>query len=314
MNSQFAKDVMNGLSGNPKKLSSKYFYDKQGSKIFQDIMKMPEYYLTDCEFEIFETNKDVFLDLFSEKGKFDLVELGSGDGLKTKVLLRNFYQQKTNFTYFPIDISEDAVINLERELNEEMPELSLNPLNDDYNHSLGKLKTNSKNRKIILLLGSNIGNFKIPDAIEFLNMVSDNLNSGDLFLVGFDLKKDPKLIMNAYDDHHGITARFNLNLLDRINKELGADFDKNNFKHHICYNPVLGMTESFLVSTKSQTVSIKNLDLSVHFDYAEPIWMELSQKYDTEMIEGLAHKTGFEIKNNFFDCKHYFCDSVWIKE
>lgn len=311
MNIQFASDVKSGLKSKPKYLSSKYFYDEKGSKIFQDIMKMPEYYLTDCEFEIFQNNQDKLFDIFSENGKFDLVELGSGDGSKTKILLNNYYQRKADFSYVPIDISLSSIENLEFELNQEMPLLKLNPIAKDYFDALEAIQEGSDARKVVLFLGSNIGNFTYERAKEFLVLVASKLSSGDLLLIGFDMMKDPKIIMEAYNDSNGITKNFNLNLLDRINIEFDADFDLNNFSHHVLYNPISGATESFLISQKKHLVSIKTLQMVVEFEYAEPIKMELSQKYSIDMIEDLAESTGFEVKHNLFDCKSYFCDSIW---
>lgn len=313
MDYKFAGDIKEGLLSKPKKLNSKYFYDKKGSELFQDIMKMPEYYLTDAEFEILDTQKDDILKYFASDGKFDMIELGSGDGLKTKILLRHFLKQEKEFQYFPIDISKDAIINLERDLNEEMPELHLNPVIDDYFFAMDELNKNSKARKVVLFLGSNIGNSELTDSVEFLNSISKRLDKGDVLFIGFDLKKDPELILNAYKDPHGITERFNLNLLDRINEELKADFDKQKFKHHVSYNPVNGRTESFLVSKQEHNVYIEKLDIIVHFEYAEAIWMEISQKYDIQMIDNLASKSEFKRIKNFYDCKSYFCDSLWEK-
>ncbi|MDC1068629.1 L-histidine N(alpha)-methyltransferase [Candidatus Kapabacteria bacterium] len=313
MDYTFAASVKDGLQETPKRLSSKYFYDEAGSKIFQKIMKMPEYYLTDSEFEILETNANRFFDVFASEGPFDLVELGSGDAFKTKILLKHLLKQDVKFTYVPIDISEKAMIELEKTLHEELTSLNFNPIVDDYFYALDKLSQNSNDRKVVLFLGSNIGNFENAGAAHFLKLISEKLRPDDLLLVGFDLKKDPQIILNAYSDPHGITSSFNFNLLDRINKEFDGDFDKDKFKHHVSYNPVTGQTESYLVALKTHMVEIKRLKLKLKIQYAEPICMELSQKFDTEMINNLAENSEFAVQKNFFDSKGYFCDSLWKK-
>lgn len=309
--SQFAKDVAKGLSQRPKRLSSKYFYDEIGDKLFQDIMAMPEYYLTNAEFEIFENHKTDILNLFEGKA-FDLIELGAGDGTKTKVLLNHFLAQGADFQYMPIDISDNALILLENDLRENLPELKVNPLQGDYFEVLEKLAGESQKPKVVLFLGANIGNFAKHQAVEFLEALHDTLNKGDLLLIGFDLKKDPATILDAYNDKAGITAAFNLNLLRRINRELGADFDLNAFKHWESYDPISGATRSFIVSTKKQKVYIETLDMAFRFDAWEAIDVELSQKYSLREIDHLAEITGFETKIHFFDKQNYFVDAIWI--
>lgn len=303
---EFAKDTLSGLSSYPKHLSSKYFYDDKGSQIFQDIMRMPEYYLTDCELEILQTQKQEILNEFiSKESAFELVELGAGDGLKTKVLLRHFLNNKIRFKFTPIDISQEAITSLLNELEHEIPGLVVNGQIGDYFHLIEGLKGNDSVKKIILFLGSNIGNFDEQKSLNFLNHLREVLNPKDQVFIGFDLKKEPDVILNAYDDPHGHTAAFNLNLLHRINNALGANFDIDAFKHHEIYDPQTGTAKSFLISQKSQEVIIPELDKSFMFDEGEAIFMEMSQKYDLEMIKNLAEKSGFEVVRNFFDKRQY---------
>lgn len=309
---EFAQDTLNGLSAYPKYLSSKYFYDEKGSKIFQEIMRMPEYYLTDCELEIFQTYKQqIFEDFLGSESQFEIVELGAGDGLKTKILLSHFVSQNVPFRFTPIDISEDAVNMLVDDFGKEIPGLHVSGLVGDYFHLIEDLKGSNKIKKIILFLGSNIGNFDEKQTLKFLRHLKNVLNPNDLVFIGFDLKKDPNIILNAYNDPNGHTSDFNLNLLHRINNELGADFDTNNFKHQEIYSPQTGIAKSFLVSLKSQKVNIPDLDKTIWFKEGELIFTEMSQKYDLEMISELARKTGFEIIRNFFDEHHYFGNSLW---
>ena len=315
MNQQFARDVAEGLSAVPKRLSSKYFYDEEGDKIFQAIMAMPEYYLTRSEFEILETNKKIFLELFKNgSGRFNLIEFGAGDGLKTKILLRHFTEQQTDFQYFPIDISGNVLKLLEDDLKKSLPELKVEPMQEDYFKALGRLKETTDRRNVVLFLGSNIGNFTEGEAISFLTELGENLNKGDLILIGFDLKKNPERIRDAYNDKAGITRAFNLNLLKRINKELGGEFDLDKFQHYQMYDPVSGEARSFLMSRQKQEVKIKAVEKSFQFGAWEPVHVEISRKYDIPTIEKYARESGFAAQQLFYDCRHFYVNSLWEKK
>ncbi len=310
--STFAKDIFKGLSSEPKFLSSKYFYDDEGSRLFQQIMDLPEYYLTRAEFEIFENQtKEIYEAFTAQNLSLDLIELGAGDGTKTAVLIDYFLQRKTDFTYSPIDISREAVNLLTENFTAEFPDLQINAKTGDYFSILETLKNESKRPKILLFLGSNIGNFTREQALEFFKHLREVMNESDLLFVGFDLQKDPRVILRAYDDAQNVTARFNLNLLKRINRELGANFDLENFSHYAIYRPIECAARSFLISRENQTVFIKSLNQSFDFKQWEPIFMEISQKYNLEMIEDLARAGGFEVERNFFDSQNYFVDSLW---
>ena len=308
----FAEDVLKGLSSTPKFLSSKYFYDDEGSRLFQEIMKLPEYYLTRAEFDIFETRrKEIFEAFKNGNTEFDVIELGAGDGTKTAVLIDYFLQQKVDFSYTPIDISQEAIDFLTAKFQSEFPTLSMKPKTGDYFRILETLKSESTRRKILLFLGSNIGNFSREQAIDFFRELRAVMHEDDLLFVGFDLQKDPRVILSAYDDAHGVTAEFNLNLLRRINRELGANFDLEKFSHYAVYRPTECAARSFLISRAEQSVDIESLNRSFQFKAWEPIFMEISQKYDLEMIKDMAGETGFEVKQNFFDGNRYFVDSLW---
>lgn len=309
---EFAQDTLTGLSSYPKYLSSKYFYDEKGSKIFQDIMRMPEYYLTDCELEIFQLQKQEILNKFiGNESEFELVELGAGDGLKTKILLSYFLSKNVRFKFTPIDISEEAVNTLVDDLEKNIPDLQVSGQVGDYFNLIEDLKGIDKVKKIILFLGSNIGNYDEQQSLNFLNHLKEVLNPIDQVFIGFDLKKDTEVILNAYNDLHGHTAAFNLNLLHRINNELSADFIIDQFKHHEIYNPQSGTAKSFLISLKSQKVTIHDLDKTFLFNEGELIFTEMSQKYDLNMINRLAEESGFEVVRNFFDFRQYYVNSLW---
>ncbi len=310
--SQFATDVLTGLTESPKRLSSKYFYDDEGSRLFQQIMKLPEYYLTRSEMEIFTEQAENILQAFSAgEDAFDVIELGAGDGTKTAVLIRHFLNRGIDVSYSPIDISKQAVDVLSDKFESEFPTLRMNPLVGDYFRILQSLKNGNGQRKVLLFLGSNIGNFGNDRALQFFRNLRGVMNENDLLFIGFDLQKDPRVILRAYDDPQGVTAAFNLNLLTRINRELGADFDVEKFSHYALYRPNECAARSFLISRDDQSVYIGALGRSFQFAKWEAIFMEISQKYSMKMIEELARGSGFRIANNFFDRKEYYCDSLW---
>lgn len=308
MTDTFLADIVAGLARTPKTLPSMYFYNKAGSKLFQTIMQLPEYYLTKSEYEILDTQSAAIYKDFNPQNTFEIVEFGAGDGSKTKLLLQEFLKKTNDFVYSPIDISKSALKGLVKSYEEAIPTLNMNPINNDYFSALDSLRDNNTT-KLVLFMGSNIGNFKDEGEIDFLKKMRANISEGDHALIGFDLKKDPQIIRDAYNDKSGVTREFNLNLLKRINEELGANFDISSFSHYPTYNPITGDATSYLISMKDQQVSIG--DRVFEFKYAEPIFMEISKKYSEDNIAELAERTGFEIVNNYYDCKHYFVDSLW---
>lgn len=308
----FAEDVRQGLSAKAKYLSSKYFYDDHGSRLFRQIMELPEYYLTRSETEVFERRKKEIIEVFSANHQsFDLIELGAGDGTKTAIMIDALLKKGIRFNYFPVDISAKALEMLTGKFETEFPQLSIKAVHADYVQGLNLLKAKSKQAKIVFFLGSNIGNFTLETGIEFLKQIKSAVNKNDLLLIGFDLQKDPQIIRQAYNDAQGVTAAFNLNLLTRINRELGADFDINKFAHHPTYDEFDGAARSFLISREKQTVFIKALNSEFNFEKCEPIYMEISQKYNFTSINEIAEKSGFEVVQNFLDDNCYFTDSLW---
>jgi len=312
--SQFASDVLAGLSASPKHLSSKYFYDDEGTRLFQEIMKLPEYYLTGCEEEIFLRQSEAIFSSFADGGNsFELVELGAGDGTKTAILIDHFIKQKADISYSPIDISSEALGTLSDKFTSAFPGLSINARQGDYLSILGSLSGDLGTRKVLLFLGSNIGNFSRENSISFFRGIRDVMGPNDQLFIGFDLKKDPRVILRAYDDPAGITAAFNLNLLTRINSELGGTFDVSKFEHYAIYHPGEGSAMSYLVSRERQKVHIAALGRTFEFGEWEPVFTEISQKYDLSSIKEIAAESGFEVERNFFDSRRYYCDSLWKK-
>lgn len=309
----FASDVLVGLSQTPKRLSSRYFYDERGSRLFQKIMSLPEYYLTACEFDILKSQTDEFSSLLGEES-FNLVELGAGDGRKTSILLEHFLTKNFTFQYIPIDISEAAMQTLSSHLNNNFPELTSKGIVAEYFDGLKWLNHLSSQRNMVLFLGSNLGNFDKAHARAFLHNLWNALDDGDFAVIGFDLKKDIDLMLKAYNDSEGVTAEFNLNLLHRINRELGGNFDLNKFQFHSSYDVFTGAMESYLVSKEKQIVFIKEISQSFSFEAWEPIHTEYSYKYLESDIRSLAAETGFQIQKQLYDSKKYFVDSIWRVE
>lgn len=312
MNNTFAKDVITGLTAKHKHLPSKYFYDDNGSRIFQEIMNMPEYYLTDSEFEILSLQPKQIFEALNFSQPFNIIELGAGDGFKTFKFLEYLQNNNVKFNYVPIDISKEAIDILTKNLNERLPNLSIKPKVGDYFEILNDEK-HSEFQNLLLFLGGNIGNYKNEDAIDLLQLFHQNMNKGDKLLIGIDLKKNPLTIRQAYFDPNGITKRFNLNLLIRINRELDGDFKIDDFDFYCQYDAFSGEVKSYLVSLKQQTVHLKKLERIIEFQQNELIWTELSKKYAPEEINVLAQNSGFKVNHHFLDCKHYFTDSLWEK-
>mgnify|MGYP000005420113 CR=1 FL=1 len=311
----FEQDVYEGLTAEPKHLSSKYFYDKKGDKLFQDIMNMPEYYLTDAEYDVLDRHKKEISILFSEhSSNFNLIELGAGDGKKTKLLLRHLSENNIPFKYLPIDISQNALDQLEKSLQHELPKVQVQKQQGTYFEVLADIAKMTDSKKVILFLGSNIGNLLHPQAISFLTSVQELMADDDLFFVGFDQKKNPQTILDAYNDQTGITAAFNKNVLARINADLGGNFDLDNFLHWEVYDPESGTAKSYLVSKKEQQVRINQLDLDVAFRPWETIHTEISQKYDDQTVTWLAEQSGLEIKTQFTDSKKQYKNYVFKRK
>jgi len=306
----FLTDVLKGLTASPKYLESKYFYDKEGDELFQKIMASDDYYLTNCEMEILSGQKAKIADTVSERDdKLDVIEFGAGDATKSIYLLKEFCERKIIANYFPIDISENIIGMLKQNIPEEIPGLNIHGLHGEYFDMLAEANRISKQRKLVLFLGANIGNFKFDAMPVFCKKLRSLLSDGDQVLIGFDLKKDPKKILAAYDDSEGFTSRFNLNLLRRINHELNAGFHLSHFEHYAMYDPDSGACKSYLVSMKEQNVCIDGR--AINFKKDETIFMEISQKYSVAQIDEIGVQCGFTPIAHFFDTKKYFVDVIW---
>lgn len=309
---QFRHDVIKGLGQEQKAIRSRYFYDAEGDRIFQRIMASPDYYVTRAEEEIFRERAGELLGaLVGERKNFELLELGAGDGTKTKHLLRQALDEEREPVYRPVDISAHVLDELGASLHKEMPTLQFKPLVAEYFQALQELPRIQEHPKAVLFLGSNIGNLDRTRAVNLLAGIAKHMGPMDRLLVGFDLKKDPATVLRAYNDSEGHTRAFNLNLLRRINRELGADFDLKHYIHAPVYDPATGRALSYIVSTRDQVVRIPGAAYPIHFRKWEALHTEISQKYDLPMIEDLAHAAGLSITATFTDSKGHFSDVVF---
>jgi len=299
----FAEEISYSLSQNSKFISPKFFYDRKGSDLFESICSLPEYYPTKTEISILKKLKHELSSYLDEN--MNLVELGSGASVKTRLILDIFTTLQDETEYFPIDISEILTESSEQ-LLKDYDTLHITGIIDTYEGGLEFLKNYDNKKNLIIFLGSSFGNFAPDDGKLFLDKIFLTMNSGDLFLIGLDLVKDKNILESAYDDSKGTTAKFNLNVLSRINDELDADFDLDNFSHYSIYNESDQRIEMNLKSLVQQSVIIAKSNLSLNFNKDELIHTEYSHKYNVSQIKKLLIDVGFTIKNIWLDDKNYF--------
>lgn len=307
---EFASDVLAGLGGEKKFLPFKYFYDKAGSMLFEQICLQPEYYLTRTEAAILEEDSPAIAKMAQSNQGLSIIELGSGNSTKTRILLRQMAAEKV--CYFPIDISRSILEETSANLTSEFCGITVASIPHDYSDGLEQVNriissSNVSQEKLVLFLGSSIGNFELDGAKSFLRMLRGNMEADDLLLIGFDLHKDRSILNAAYNDKKGANAQFNLNLLERINNELQGEFDLDNFAHMAFYNELLHRMEMHLVSIVNQDVYVGALGRSFRFKRGETIHTENSYKYDLSQIRDVAKAGGFMLKNCFMDKRKWFC-------
>ena len=299
----FAEDVSYDLRSMPKGLHPKYFYDDKGSELFVEICKTPEYYVTRTEASILEKYSGEIAEMNSDKKV--IVELGSGNSIKTRYLLSAFIKNSDSITYIPIDVS-DILIDSAKKLLNDFEGFSIKGIVGEYEESLEVVGEVVSEPKIIIFLGSSIGNFTKYEARDLFSCIGSAMNENDTFLIGFDLVKDIDVLNAAYDDARGVTAKFNLNLLERINNELGANFDLSKFKHKAFFNEEASRVEMHLVSAEEQDVYIRETDDTIHFNEGETIHTENSYKFTHEMIDELAHSAGLTVSSRRRDSNSWF--------
>lgn len=305
-----ADDVRNGLTARPKRFLPKYFYDELGSQLFEAICLVPEYYLTKAENEILTLYADEIT--ASIDGQKTLVEMGSGSASKTRLIIEALLRGQPELVFMPVDISATALESSSRILLQSYPRLRIEAYAADYFAGLAELGKKQRGRTLALFLGSNISNFDEDEALKFLRALRSVLHRGDALLLGADLKKDPAILEAAYNDALGVTAAFNLNVLARINRELGGTFDLRSFKHRAFYNDAMGRVEIYIESLCDQTVRIEKLDLEVKFGSGELIHTENSYKYDLAGIAQLAAATGFVCTRSWLDSQERFSSNLLL--
>lgn len=296
--SEFYEDVVEGLTGSEKNLSSKYFYDERGSDLFEKICRLDEYYPTECEVSIMQNNIDEIVDVIGEN--VQLIELGSGSSMKTRLLLENCRDLEM---YVPVDISEDFLQMTAEKLQVDYPALDIQHVAADYTSPFEIPDSDDIRKRVVYFPGSTIGNFTQTRAEAFLETVGENLSPGDSLLIGVDLKKEVGVLEAAYNDSEGITAEFNKNILVRINRELGADFDLDQYRHRAFYNAANGRIEMHLESLADQTVKINGTRIT--FEKGETIHTENSHKYTIEEFEKIAGDNFSRVKT-WTDDREYF--------
>ncbi|HEX5705567.1 MAG TPA: L-histidine N(alpha)-methyltransferase [Pyrinomonadaceae bacterium] len=306
----FARDVRDGLSAKPKQLFPKFLYDALGSKLFEAICQVEEYYPTRAETEILTRHSDEIVS--SVPDCQTLIELGSGSAEKTRRVIEALLRIQPTLLFVPIDISPSALEESSHTLLQAYPTLQIEAYAADYFDGLAALKPPAHGRALVLFLGSNIGNFEKPDASTFLRTIRRGLRPGDALLLGADLKKDRETLERAYNDSLGVTRAFILNQLARINREFGADFDLWAFGLRSVYNDAEGRIDVYLESLRQQSVTIPGLDLSFTLEAGERIHMENAYKYDLEELSSLAQQTGFVREQTWFDEAKRFSSNLFV--
>ena len=295
----FAHDVRVGLSSTPKNLFPKYLYDELGSRLFAAICEVPEYYLTRAEHEILSSHAD---DIVATIPDCDtLIELGSGSAEKTRKIIEAMIRRRGQLLFVPIDISVSALKDSSEALLGSYPELRIHAYAAEYFQALESLPSLGRPPVLVLFLGSNIGNFEPDEALNFLRAIRRVLRPKDALLLGADLKKDRAVLEAAYNDPLGVTRAFIVNELERINRELDANFDLWAFGLRSFYNEKVGRVEVYLESLSNQAVEIRDLDLSLHFGVGERIHMENAYKFDLDDLNRLAADTGFSLERTWLD-------------
>lgn len=303
---RISSTVRRGLTSHPKSLPPWLFYDDEGSRLFEQITELPEYYLTRTERCILRQHARAIVAQAGENRRLRIIELGAGSAEKTRLLLSAAVDRQTALVYEPIDISESALDVARARIEREIPGVRVAPRTLDYTNGLHFGSTGAGERRLVLSIGSSIGNFEPDAAAALLGRVRARLEPGDAILLGVDLRKDDQTLVEAYNDSEGVTAAFNLNLLVRLNRELGADFDLDNFVHRAVWNRHASRIEMHLESRSDRTVRIPALDLAIGFAEGETIHTENSYKYSLDSAEAMLAAAGFAPLSTWTDAKGWF--------
>ncbi len=301
--SAIAADVAAGLAKHPKSLPPKLFYDAEGSALFEEITGLPEYYLTRTERAILEQHADHIVSRAASGT--DVVELGAGSASKTQIILAAMLRRMRRLQFFPVDISESALAAATSSLRARFATLAIKPIVTDYCHNMAALREVAGS-KLVLYLGSSIGNFEPMEAGRLLRLLRSTMKAGDTLLLGTDMVKPESVLLPAYDDSQGVTARFNKNMLARINRELGGNFDLDQFRHIALWNAGCSRIEMHLESMREQTVLIESLNSSVRFSRGERVHTENSYKFTVPVIRGILQFGGFSLEYSWTDERGWF--------
>jgi dimethylhistidine N-methyltransferase len=307
-----ASEARAGLTATPKRIPCRFFYDEVGSQIFEEICELPEYYLTRAESEILRDRAEDVARRFSLP--ISLVELGSGSATKTRLLIEALLREHGSLSYIPVDISPSALEASALQLLDDYKRLEIRAIAGEYQDGLRRIRRDSQRPKLILWLGSSIGNLDRSSAERFVSNLRGGMNLEDRLLLGIDLRKDRSVLESAYDDSRGVTARFNRNLLARINRELGGHFDVETFDFQAIYDEAGGKVISHLRSQRDQTVRIDDLGLDVEFAAGETIHTENSFKYSWAEIDVLARCTGFALEEHWLDAKNRYSVNLFAPD
>lgn len=308
----FAEDVRAGLTAPRKSLPPRWFYDELGSSLFDTICFLPEYYVMRAEAEILAARCEEMANAFGPRIR--LIELGSGAARKTRILLDALTVRQPALEYVPVDVDGAMLERAGRELLHAYPQLRVTAIRGDFTRpadAIGAL-SGPRSRTVVLFLGSTIGNLDPEAAVAMLRELRTALRAGDALLLGADLKKERALLDAAYDDALGVTAAFNLNILGRINRELGGEFDLHSFRHRALWNEALGRVEMHLVSTRAQSVRVAALSRQIAFRENETIHTESSYKHDQTTLASLARESGFTIERTWTDARGWFADVLMV--
>jgi len=299
----FARDVALGLTAPQKWLPPKYFYDERGSRLYEQICGSREYYPYRAELEILSTYAT---EIYAEIGRLALVELGSGNATKTRYLLNAYERARRPFRYCPVDISREILLGTAERLVQEYSHIDIRAMHADFAKEPEVIEALQLEKKAVAFLGSTLGNFTPEESAEFLRRTAAILGPDDAFLLGVDLKKSPAILVPAYDDAQGITAAFNLNVLRRINYELGGQFDLQRFEHVALYNFGRGRIEMHLRSRMAQDVPVIKIEQIMSFRKDETIHTESSYKYTEDEIRELGCRVNLVLQRTWFDARRYF--------
>ena len=311
MENSFENDILKGFTAKNKYIPDRDYYDDRGSVYFQELMHNKDYYVFNSELEIFNKYKNEIINKFLKNcDSINLIEFGAGDGLKTEILIKELLKNKVDFNYIPIDFSKKYIDDMVISFSNKFPELKINGIVADYFDALKQISTSNK-KNIILFIGSSFGGLNDSEASEFLAKLSKLMKTNDLLLIGFDLKKSPEILYKAY---HNTCYNWCNYLLGRINNELNANIDLNNFEYYTNYNPENGEFKWYFLSKINQNFYIKKIDLNISLKKYETLYIGQSKKFSEVEIEKLSFLNNFNIVKNYTDENNYFIDSMWVKK